>query len=192
MLYNIYFLCSQSLFSVSPDHLGTLLWARWSSDWFSMWKRQQTGHWCGFQLRNINAVHISPLMTGTRRWGWRKNKCEWMSVFLLGGKCMIFTQPQWRDETSRDQSVDYFYHAGDDRVRWREYSRCSVYCTWPHDLKGDVGKKKWMNAKGQKLLGNMRSEPARQRGSRWYQAHVPVALCSGVNFCSRWFAGPMF
>lgn len=46
------------LFSVSLDHLGTLLPAHWSSGWFSVLNSQQTGHRCGFQMWNLNVLHI--------------------------------------------------------------------------------------------------------------------------------------
>lgn len=42
-----------------------------------------------------------------------------------------------------------------------------------------------MIAKGQELLSNLRSVQSRQSSSRWYQAHVDVALCSGVRLLDR-------
>lgn len=45
---------------------------------------------------------------------------------------------------------------------------------------------KYMNAKGQELLSNLRSQLARRSSSRWYQTHADVALGSGRNFCSGW------
>lgn len=84
-----------------------------------------------------------------------------------------------RAKTQWDQTVDYFCRAGDVRVRWRKYSTCSVYCIWPHEMKG-----REMNECHRS--SNLISRPARRSGRHWYEAHVDVALCSGVNFCSSW------
>ncbi len=127
------------LFSVSLDHLGTLLLAHWSSGWFSVFNSQQTGHWCGFQMRNLNVLHIfSP-----NDWNFQVGPRD----FLLGGtflkptKCFILL---W--ESDSKMAVRSVCGLLSPCWRWQgemeevQHVLCLLHVTTLNEGKGDVGK----------------------------------------------------
>ena len=109
------------------------------------------------------------------------------SDFLWNGKCMKCTP----STSFWDQAEGYFYHAGDGRGRWRRDSTGSVYCMWPHEMKGpkggERGKMGWMNVKGQESLCNMRSELLSHSSRYWHEAHVDAASCTVVDLAAGLF-----
>lgn len=95
--------------------------------------KPKTAHRCGF----LNLVHV---FSRSINKGWLLFRCKQNFVELGGGVRGI-------------ESL-----AGDGNVRGRKYSIRAVYCTWPHGMRGRLmWGTRWMIAKGQESLCNLRS-----------------------------------
>ncbi len=118
--------------------------------------------------KSICSAHFSPLMTETSRRGWRRNT-EWFLVRWedLWSAHTVLQSARWRDESSEILHLWTMFTVLEMAGRDGGSTVCALFTTcdymkWRGGRCDGGGEKRWMIAKGQELLSNSRSAPARQ------------------------------